>query len=103
MADIDLPLSWRMMQDGYLMEINKLRDENTRLSMSEFVWHDMGEEQPTKEYGDFIVLGSRNGIYLAKSYIDAKWGRYFVETRGRHIYADKVKAWAEIPAYVEGR
>lgn len=92
-----------MMQDGYLMEINKLRDENTRLSMSEFVWHDMDKEQPTKEYGDFIVLGSRDGIYLAKRYTDAPWGRYFVETRGRQINADKVKAWAEIPTYAEGR
>lgn len=70
--------------------------------MIEFVWHDMGEEQPTKEYGDFIVLGSRDGIYLAKRYTDAPLGRYFVETRGRQINADKVKAWAEIPAYEVG-
>lgn len=31
MADIDAPLAWRMQQDGYLMQINKLRDENTKL------------------------------------------------------------------------
>lgn len=31
MADIDAPLAWRMMQDGYLMQINQLRDENGRL------------------------------------------------------------------------
>lgn len=31
MADIDAPLSWRMQQDGYLMQINQLRDENTEL------------------------------------------------------------------------
>ena len=31
MADIDEPLSWRMQQDGYLMQINQLRDENTEL------------------------------------------------------------------------
>ena len=46
MADIDLPLSWRMMQDGYLMEINKLRDENTELRKLVYLWmyedtHDM--------------------------------------------------------------
>lgn len=31
MADIDAPLSWRMKQDGYLMQINQLRDENAKL------------------------------------------------------------------------
>ena len=31
MADIDAPLSWRMQQDGYLMQINQLRDENAKL------------------------------------------------------------------------
>ncbi len=31
MADIDAPLAWRMQQDGYLMQINQLRDENTKL------------------------------------------------------------------------
>lgn len=29
MADIDAPLAWRMQQDGYLMQINQLRDEKT--------------------------------------------------------------------------
>lgn len=31
MADIDAPLAWRMQQDGYLMQINQLRDENFKL------------------------------------------------------------------------
>lgn len=31
MADIDAPLAWRMQQDGYLMQINQLRYENTEL------------------------------------------------------------------------
>lgn len=31
MADIDAPLAWRMQQDGYLMQINQLRDENKAL------------------------------------------------------------------------
>ncbi len=31
MADIDAPLAWRMQQDGYLMQINKLRDEKSTL------------------------------------------------------------------------
>ena len=40
MADIDAPLAWRMQQDGYLMQINQLRDENAKLR--ELVW-DMNE------------------------------------------------------------
>ena len=45
-ADIDLPLSWRMMQDGYLMKINQLREENTKLRRLVYLWmygaiHDM--------------------------------------------------------------
>ena len=31
MADIDMPLAWRMQQDGYLMQINQLRAENDKL------------------------------------------------------------------------
>ena len=31
MADIDAPLSWRMQQDGYLMQIDQLRTENAKL------------------------------------------------------------------------
>ena len=31
MADIDAPLAWRMQQDGYLMQINQLREENAKL------------------------------------------------------------------------
>lgn len=31
MADIDMPLAWRMQQDGYLMQINQLRDERDKL------------------------------------------------------------------------
>lgn len=38
MADIDLPLSWRMMQDGYLMEINRLKDENAELRKLVYSW-----------------------------------------------------------------
>ena len=31
MSDMDLPLAVRMMQDGYLMQIDALQDENERL------------------------------------------------------------------------
>lgn len=31
MSDLDLPLAVRMMQDGYLMEIQDLKDENAKL------------------------------------------------------------------------
>ena len=31
MSDIDLPLAVRMMQDGYLMEIDELQAENAKL------------------------------------------------------------------------
>jgi len=31
MADIDAPLSWRMQQDGYLMQIDQLKAENVEL------------------------------------------------------------------------
>ena len=36
MADIDAPLAWRMQQDGYLMQINQLRDEVERLKRDEW-------------------------------------------------------------------
>lgn len=31
MADIDMPLAMRMQADGYLMQINRLEDENAKL------------------------------------------------------------------------
>jgi len=31
MSDLDLPLAVRMMQDGYLMEIQDLREKNAKL------------------------------------------------------------------------
>lgn len=37
MADIDAPLSWRMQQDGYLMQIDQLKAENAKLR--ELVMH----------------------------------------------------------------
>ena len=46
MADIDAPLAWRMQQDGYLMQINQLRDENAKLR--EFL-NKIGPSHETRE------------------------------------------------------
>lgn len=65
--------------------------------MSEFRWHMMADERPGRDRGNYVVLGVRGGVYLAREYIDESWGRYFREGHGHHIDADKVLAWAEVP------
>lgn len=49
MADIDAPLAWRMQQDGYLMQINQLRDENTKLRQ-ELAMREESEQEKVIKY-----------------------------------------------------
>lgn len=49
MADIDAPLAWRMQQDGYLMQINQLREENAKLR--EF----LSKIGPSNEMREFVA------------------------------------------------
>lgn len=67
--------------------------------MSEFKWHDMRAEQPERGSGNYIIVGRRGGIYLARrfeGYGDTVW---FRDTRGNHHYPEEVQAWAEVPKY----
>lgn len=41
MSDFDLPLAVRMMQDGYLMEIQDLKDENEKLREERDMYRDL--------------------------------------------------------------
>lgn len=62
-----------------------------------FKWHLMSEETPEKGRKNYIIMGTKGGIYLAPmvcGYHDETW---FKDSRGRHHYPKEVKAWAEIP------
>lgn len=55
MADIDMPLAWRMMQDGYLMQINQLRDENAKLrELVQELYEDQCDECDRWKYSDHM-------------------------------------------------
>ena len=41
MSDIDLPLAVRMMQDGYLMEIQDLKEKNEKLRKERDMYRDL--------------------------------------------------------------
>jgi len=45
MADIDAPLSWRMQQDGYLMQIDQLRTENANIRDGFHVMQQLYEDE----------------------------------------------------------
>lgn len=70
--------------------------------MSEFVWHDMMDEHPKIGKNDYLVLGVRGGLYLAKRFAEGYDGKhYFRDTRGNNLYQEQVLAWAEVPPYGE--
>ena len=59
MADIDEPLSWRMQQDGYLMQINQLRDENTELKkLCAEMWETINEHNRVT-FAQLLRFGER--------------------------------------------
>lgn len=59
MADIDAPLSWRMQQDGYLMQINQLRDENAELKkLCAEMWETINEHNRVT-FAQLLRFGER--------------------------------------------
>lgn len=70
--------------------------------MSNFTWHDMADERPEIGNNDYIVLGIKGGLYLAKRFEGISDSDvWFRDTRGNHLEPDKVLAWAEVPPYGE--
>lgn len=71
--------------------------------MVEFKWHLMAEEVPKEGECDYLVMGHKGGLQLAKGYkVPTLYlGTYFYCTKGdngrKRIEADDVYAWAEIP------
>lgn len=74
---------------------------NARARMNEFVWHDMEDEHPKIGKNDYLVLGVKGGLYLAKRFEESYNGQhyYFRDTRGNNLYQEQVLAWAEVPPY----
>lgn len=70
--------------------------------MSSFEWHEMKDSEPSLGSGNYVVLGTRGGLYVASDY-----SRYSQSGRGTYFYipnrrdnfmdSSSVKAWAEIP------
>lgn len=71
--------------------------------MSDFTWHLMDEKQPEQRENDYLVMGLRGGLYLSNGYerLEDKPERsyfYIVNNKHHWLWAEKVLAWAEIPA-----
>ena len=71
--------------------------------MTEFRWHLMDGDVPEEGERDYIVMGHKGGLQLAKGYKVLTWrpAAYFYCTKGdagrRKIETEDVYAWAEIP------
>ena len=71
--------------------------------MAEFKWHLMEVDTPEEGERDYIVMGHKGGLQLAKGYRVPTWcvGTWFYCTKGdkgrKRIEAEDVYAWAEIP------
>lgn len=74
------------------------------MNMSEFKWHLMADEKPEEGECDFIVMGHKGGLKLAKGFRETPGflsESEFYCTKGGHglmtIWSEDVYAWAEIP------
>jgi hypothetical protein len=73
--------------------------------MAEFKWHLFPMEMPEEGERDYIVMGPKGGLRLAKGFKKAPFASYvtheFYCTKGGNgrkvIWDDEVYAWAEIP------
>jgi hypothetical protein len=75
--------------------------------MSEFKWHLMADEQPTDEDATYLVMGKRGAMYLASGFHvwwhDGRRSFYIPNNRHGYMDFDKVRAWAVIPEFKEGK
>jgi len=70
--------------------------------MSEFRWHKMSDEVPEDGMRDYLVMGPKGGLKIARGYREGHggpFGAYFKLSKGGYdfIDANEVYAWAEIP------
>ena len=71
--------------------------------MAEFKWHLMADEAPDEGECDYLVMGHKGGLQLAKGYKVPTWcpDTWFYCTKGgkgrKIIEAKDVHAWAKIP------
>ena len=70
--------------------------------MAEFTWHLMAEELP--EYGkrNYLVIGPKGGLKIARGFREGVGGPFGAHFHTYHngygfIDADEVYAWVEIP------
>lgn len=69
--------------------------------MSDFVWHEMESEWPAEGRGNYLVLGPKGGVYLAKKFTGYDSTYWFKDMNGNHHYTHEVVAWAVVPPYGE--
>lgn len=60
MSDIDLPLAVRMMQDGYLMEIQDLKEKNKQLRKERDFYFQQVTDNGERAHGAIDTLNAEN-------------------------------------------
>ena len=75
MSDIDLPLAVRMMQDGYLMEIQDLKEKNKQLRKERDFYFQQVTDNGERAHGAIDTLNAENAklrelVRIAINYCD---------------------------------
>ena len=66
------------------------------------IWHRMADTQPTKESANYLLLGKRGALYVARGFHvwpNGSKNFYIPNNRGGYVDFETIKAWAEIPEY----
>lgn len=75
--------------------------------MTEFQWHAMADERPENLDARYLLLGNGGGLYVGRistpRCADGSTSFHIPNHRGGFMMSGKIKAWAEIPEYVEGK
>lgn len=75
--------------------------------MAEFTWHEMADERPENLDARYLLLGNGGGLYVGRistlRCYNGSTSFHIPNHRGGFMVSSKIKAWAEIPEYEDGK
>ena len=75
--------------------------------MAELKWHAMADERPENITARYLLLGNGGGLYVGRistlRCFNGSTSFHIPNHRDGFMVSSKIKAWAEIPEYEEGK
>lgn len=75
--------------------------------MAEFEWHAMADERPENLDARYLLLGNGGGMYVGRISTprcsNGMMSFHIPNHRDGFMVSNKIRAWAEIPEYEEGK